>query len=75
MRVYLNPAADFLTLSSAHALEAIEVLNTLGQVRLSFRPGGTAQVLDVSSLTPGMYFLRMTSDQEGWTEIHRFLKE
>ena len=75
LRVYPNPAADFLTLSSAHALEAIEVLNTLGQVRLSSRPGGTAQVLDVSSLTPGMYFLRITSAQEGRTEIQRFLKQ
>ena len=55
--------------------EAIEVLNTLGQVRLSFRSGGASQVLDVSSLTPGMYFLRITSAQEGRTEIQRFLKQ
>jgi len=72
--VYPNPATDRLTITSSGELERIEVLDALGRAHQSIRPNESTHVLDVSSLTPGMYILRLTTDHGAQPETRRFVK-
>ena len=69
-----NPATDQVTIRSSLNLSYIEVLDALGRTQQSIRPNGNTNTLDVSSLTPGIYILRLTTDQTAQTETKRFVK-
>ena len=49
-------------------------MDALGRTPPTFRSNGTTNTLDVSSLTPGIYILRLTTDQAAQTETKRFVK-
>lgn len=72
--VYPNPATDHLTITSSNDMERIEVLDALGRTHQSIRPNGTTHILDVTSLTSGIYILRF-SDKGGRIETRRFVKD
>lgn len=69
--VYPNPVSKNLLVKNlpSHAFQ-LEVLNLNGQQVLSQNQSS----LDVQSLTPGMYLLKIQTI-EGYTEFHRFIKE
>jgi hypothetical protein len=73
--VYPNPAKDQLNIQSSSGLERIDLLDALGRVQQQFRPMGNTHVIDVSSLTPGVYVLRCTSTPLGRMETRRFVKQ
>jgi hypothetical protein len=59
-----NPATDFVnvTLSAEHRVNKIELMNTIGQQIVARPATGAQQVqLNTSSLAPGLYFLKFTS--------------
>lgn len=69
-----NPATDQLTIRSSHHLDCVEVLDALGRTHEVIRPNGTSHLIDVSSLTPGIYILRFTTDGLSQPETQRFVK-
>jgi hypothetical protein len=59
-----NPAADFVnvTLTDAHRVSKIELVNSIGQQIIAKPSTGAQQVqLNTSALAPGLYFLKFTS--------------
>jgi hypothetical protein len=65
--VYPNPFSDQVTLSFAKAPSdySIDLIDLMGkEINLKAHLSGTMQVLDLSSLAPGMYFIRV-KDEKG----------
>ncbi len=58
-RIFPNPASDHLQLSSVPPGTVCSILNTTGQVLLKHTTFSPAERIDVSSLTPGLYILKM----------------
>lgn len=71
-QVFPNPASDWVTIQTEAAnIESLRVYNTMGQLVLSEQyNAGSAnnQVLDVSGLPNGTYYLEMISEQERNTQ-------
>ena len=72
LRIFPNPARDFLYISSAEALE-VEIISTGGQVLFSGRVE-EGQGIPLRDLEPGLYLLRYL-DREGRSGIDRFIKQ
>jgi hypothetical protein len=69
LSVYPNPTSDELTIiSNQVSIQKIEIDNVLGETMLIYAPqfnkAGTAVNLDVSHLADGMYFVRITLNNE-----------
>lgn len=71
--VYPNPAHDLLTLenSSGQVIRSISVVDLNGQALL--KPAADVQSIDVSTLAPGVYFLKIETDKKSF--IHKFIRE
>lgn len=66
-----NPATETLTITAGVEVETVAILNTVGQVVKTADGRGRRQILlDVSSLPPGVYMVRVN---EVWTG--KFVKE
>ena len=73
LKVYPNPAASFLMLeSSAVVMQDISVFDAAGRTVLQQRVDGAESKLDISSLTPGVYLLKVRS--ANGTAAYRFTK-
>ena len=80
MNMYPNPTRDLLTIDMAVLADTdleLSVLNTLGQevlpgTSLNVGRGANRRVIDVSTLTPGSYLVRLTMNDRVLT--HRFTK-
>jgi hypothetical protein len=57
IRLYPNPACDFLRIQSEVSLKAVEIRDGSGRVLESSSDFGKNAVMDVSALSPGIYFL------------------
>ncbi|MFW5754265.1 MAG: Ig-like domain-containing protein, partial [Marinilabiliaceae bacterium] len=57
IRVYPNPAEEFLTINSEIAFQTMEIVNLTGNTVLSFHPDDYPEEMDVSFLPPGLYFI------------------
>lgn len=67
---YPNPVADLLTVSAQKNIDAITVYNLLGQPVFFEKGFNTVNTIDLSSLTPGAYFLKVASEgKEGTARI------
>ena len=75
VHVYPNPAGDVLHIEFPGADEyGIALLTLTGQPVLGERhAGGGAQILDLSSLTKGVYFLKI-EDSEGVSQTFRIIR-
>jgi hypothetical protein len=77
--IYPNPANDVLqiTVDDAAGLNAdMEVINTQSQVliRKKMNAGTQPFKLDISSLTPGIYFMKIVS-ADGYVNMQKFVKQ
>ncbi|OYU83522.1 MAG: hypothetical protein CFE24_10985 [Flavobacterium sp. BFFFF2] len=72
-RMYPNPVNSVLNLSSASAIDQVQVLNTLGQVVANERFSSTEAVLNVSELPKGIYIISVQSGSE--VTKKQFIKE
>lgn len=68
-----NPATSNITISAGSNFHTVELVNFLGQTVSSQSNTGNTASLDVSSLTNGVYFVRITSN-EG-TDVKKFVKQ
>ncbi|MCY1379403.1 hypothetical protein D9M69_671190 [compost metagenome] len=60
--VYPNPVRDVLNVSFDKEIRTIAVFNTLGQQVMERQVNATEAVINVSSLTSGTYFVKVTAD-------------
>ena len=70
---YPNPTTDVLNITTNSNIREIEVINMVGAVVISTSGSGTSQTLDVSSLSPGLHFIRVTTD--AGISVGRFIKQ
>jgi hypothetical protein len=70
--VYPNPAQDILNVEAALPISTIEVINVLGQVILSETTSSNKTQLDISRLSAGTYFARITA--ENTTSVVQIVK-
>ncbi len=68
-----NPVSDQMTINAPNAIEFIEVFNMVGQNVYRERTADQIRNVDLSNLTPGTYFLRITIDGEVGTG--KFIKQ
>ena len=65
-----NPATDLMTVKAPQNIDAITVYNLLGQPVFFEKGFNTVNTIDLSSLTPGAYFLKVASEgKEGTARI------
>ena len=70
-----NPSADFITIESpvplAHGI--ISIVNFRGQEYITCPVTNPKTHLDISNLSPGVYFVRLTGDKT--VQVGKFVKE
>jgi hypothetical protein len=71
IKIYPNPVNDFVQISSEQSIKTIEVYDDLGRLtNTSFQN----QRVDVSKLSSGVYFLKIT-DENGAVATYKILKK
>jgi len=68
IKVFPNPAYDFVTISNAGLTFSVNIYNTIGQSVLSTR---NQTQIDISSLQNGLYFIEVLNDSG--REVHKIL--
>jgi hypothetical protein len=71
--LYPNPAMSSLNVSSNSMIVALEVLNINGQLISTAKPFSNLHTLDISSVSSGIYFIRLISEDS--SETLRFIKQ
>lgn len=70
--LYPNPARDFIAIDSSESISEIKVYNMLGELILEFNDTQKTNSLDLTSLTPGLYFIGVSV--EGTKRNFRIVK-
>ena len=73
LSLYPNPAQDLLNVKSQLAIDSYQILDISGKIIAGAQTNGTLQTIDVSRLSAGLYFIRITAS-EGLSEIRRFVR-
>ncbi len=73
-RIYPNPVADVMRISASKNIHSVEVLSVTGKVLMRSDLNGAREAqLNVSSLSKGLYIIRMT-DADAGVHISRIVK-
>jgi hypothetical protein len=64
LKVYPNPAGDFLQIESILAMKTLRILNNLGMTVFSIEPEALKSNVDIHNLPPGMYFIEIKTEQK-----------
>ena len=73
-KLFPNPTTGILTITAINNFNTVEVINFLGQKVISqSNLNSVENTLDVSTLTNGVYFIRITS--ETGTAVQKFVKQ
>lgn len=73
LQIYPNPSKDELVISTAVELDKISVVNSIGQEIFVLRDPLLKQVLDVSFLPAGIYFLK-AENKQGYS-VNKFVRD
>jgi hypothetical protein len=73
LQYYPNPVKDAVTFTNTSAIEKIAIINITGQTILSKNVDNTTAQIDLSGLSGGIYFAKITSD--GKTRTIKIIKE
>lgn len=73
VRVFPNPATTLLNVSASENIEAVKILNQLGQVVFEKKNTGNSAQIDVSQLATGAYFVQLFSNKANTTK--KFIKQ
>jgi hypothetical protein len=68
-----NPATDDIMITAKSSFNKVEIVNFLGQTVLSQSNDKDTAKVDISNLTNGIYFVRITS--ENGTGVQKFVKK
>lgn len=72
-KIYPNPATDFITVESKEKLSGIMIHDANGRNIRSEKINAANPKIDVRNLTPGVYWLKISSDKK--SESIRFIKK
>lgn len=61
LKLFPNPVTDFISISNSSEINEIEIISALGQRIISVKINQTETILDLSTLTNGIYFLKLKS--------------
>jgi hypothetical protein len=72
VRIYPQPANDILNVETESAVTRIEIMNSSGALVDAFPVNGNRNQVDVTGLSAGLYFIRISSADGQY--IHRFIR-
>jgi len=73
LKVYPNPASSFIAIESQmNASWRLELSDMKGQILSTINFAGNSKILDISTLSPGLYFVRLSNDKT--VEVGKFIK-
>lgn len=72
-KLYPNPIKDIVWMESEKALNEVKNFNLTGQELMNIKPSKLNSSLDLSSLSDGFYFIKVTTDTDSGT--YKILKE
>lgn len=72
-KLYPNPTKNMLWMESEKALNEVKIFNLAGQELVNVKPNKSNISIDLSSLSAGFYFLKVTTDTDSGT--YKILKE
>lgn len=58
--IYPNPTSNFIRISGVNQIDAVSIVNPIGQVIENWTWASQNQVIDVSNLSTGTYFIQIT---------------
>lgn len=70
---YPNPTEDVLNLSSKNAIEHVSIYSILGQSVMEYTPNQSDVALQVATLNPGVYLLKLAIN--GQSATYKFIKQ
>lgn len=70
--IFPNPANNELNVQATSAISNVEIMNVLGQSMGTQQVNSNNAKLDISSLKPGTYFIRVTIDNA--SKVYKFIK-
>ena len=73
IKMFPNPANNFVTIKAENNIEKLVIHTILGQEVISKTPNSTTATVDVSNLQKGIYFVKVTSN--GVTSTSKIVKE
>ena len=71
--IYPNPTTETLNIEATSEITSIEIYNVLGQVLISKSNTSNSSKIDVSRLSAGNYFMKVTSENS--SNVLQFLKQ
>ena len=71
--IYPNPAISILNIEADDVLDSVEIVNVLGQTLLSKKTEVNRAVLNISTLSAGNYFIKITSANKA--TVKQFVKK
>lgn len=74
LSVFPNPAKDRITIRTTNPSTSIKVINIVGQVVIENSTLENQQIVNISKLSSGIYFLQATNES-GNQKVVRFIKE
>lgn len=73
VEIYPNPAKDFISLSTeANSISKIEITDLQGRIQMKEMPGSNN--INVISLNPGIYFIKIWMNDELMPVVSKFIK-
>jgi len=61
LKLWPNPANNFLNIEASFKIEQIEIVNTLGQTVLRHACNTAKESIDIGKLLPGLYFVQVNN--------------
>ena len=71
--MFPNPANSYVTINGLNNIQKIELINMQGQIIKTILVKGNSSLIDVSSITNGIYQLKLSSSKQ--SQIERLVVE
>lgn len=68
MHIYPNPANNSITVNTENSVESIQIFNAIGKLVKGVNSPSKAEVINISSLSAGVYFVSVTSNGQTKTD-------
>jgi hypothetical protein len=72
--IYPNPVADILNIQCAGSVRRVEIISPDGKLVAVFKPAGLNPAIDISTLTAGLYYIKVISNDES-ASVAKMVKE
>lgn len=73
IKIYPNPAFDYITIQSEKEFSIITIMDARGSTIIEESKNQQTQEIDISNIKPGLYFIKLIN-KEGEEQTYRFVK-